>query len=278
MSHQPPFSPFDTALSTEAIGSAPGDPATAATTFHLNENSKRRRTDNVRIRQRIVRLCITLGVIAGAASLTATAIPVASGTAAAATKVVVPKPPSASLSETGSTLPLPALEHLGPGVPAEVSAGEGHDGRHRIGDRDHRRRQRDRSDMGSSDAYLSPSETSANPPRRSPRQSAQFIAYNVPGVSTHLKLSGPVLSDIYQGKITTWNASQIRSANPGVNLPSTPIVTLHRSDGSGDTFLFTQYLSKSDPNGWGSKIRATAPRSPRPTHRAPWVRAATAAS
>ncbi len=81
------------------------------------------------------------------------------------------------------------------------------------------------------------------------------MTYNVPGLSTtHLKLSGKVLSAIYQGKITTWNDAQIASANPGVTLPSTPIVTLHRSDGSGDTFLFTQFLSKSDASGWGSTV------------------------
>ena len=63
-----------------------------------------------------------------------------------------------------------------------------------------------------------------------------------------------MLSAIYQGQITKWNASQIASLNPGVTLPSIPIVTLHRSDSSGDTFLFTQYLSKTDPSGWGAKI------------------------
>ena len=70
----------------------------------------------------------------------------------------------------------------------------------------------------------------------------------------HLKLSGKVLSEIYQGKITNWNNSAITSPNPGVTLPSLPIVTLHRSDSSGDTFLFTQFLSKADPAGWGTKI------------------------
>ena len=54
--------------------------------------------------------------------------------------------------------------------------------------------------------------------------------------------------------MTKWNASQIASLNPGVTLPNIPIVTLHRSDSSGDTFLFTTYLSKADPSGWGTKI------------------------
>ena len=64
-----------------------------------------------------------------------------------------------------------------------------------------------------------------------------------------------MLSAIYQGQITKWNASQIASLNPGVTLPSIPIVTLHRSDSSGDTFLFTQFLSKTDPSGWGTQDR-----------------------
>jgi phosphate transport system substrate-binding protein len=111
-------------------------------------------------------------------------------------------------------------------------------------------------DIGASDAYLSPSVVSANPDLKNiPLAiSAQVAAYNVPGVTAHLKLSGKVLSEIYQGQITKWNDSAIASANPGVTLPATPIVTLHRSDSSGDTFLWTTYLSKADPSGWGTKI------------------------
>jgi phosphate transport system substrate-binding protein len=111
-------------------------------------------------------------------------------------------------------------------------------------------------DIGASDAYLSPSVSQTNPDLKNiPLAiSAQIVAYNVPGVTAHLKLSGKVLSAIYQGQITKWNDSQIASANPGVTLPNIPIVTLHRSDSSGDTFLFTTYLSKADPSGWGSKI------------------------
>jgi len=110
--------------------------------------------------------------------------------------------------------------------------------------------------VGASDAYLSPSVVQSNPSLRNiPLAiSAQIVAYNVPGVTAHLKLSGKLLSEIYQGQITKWNDSQIASANSGVTLPNTPIVTLHRSDSSGDTFLFTSYLSKADASGWGAKI------------------------
>ena len=82
--------------------------------------------------------------------------------------------------------------------------------------------------------------------------SAEQVNYNLPGVTEHLKLNGKVLAAMYQGTIKSWNDPQIAALNPGVNLPATPVVPLHRSDGSGDTFVFTQYLSKQDPDGWGS--------------------------
>ncbi|HUO02679.1 MAG TPA: phosphate ABC transporter substrate-binding protein PstS, partial [Rhizomicrobium sp.] len=62
-----------------------------------------------------------------------------------------------------------------------------------------------------------------------------------------LHFTGPVLADIWMGKIKTWNDPAIKALNPGVNLPSTPIVPVHRTDGSGDTYAFTNYLSKVSP-------------------------------
>ncbi|MBV9013169.1 MAG: phosphate ABC transporter substrate-binding protein PstS [Pseudonocardiales bacterium] len=111
-------------------------------------------------------------------------------------------------------------------------------------------------DIGASDAYLSPGDLHKNPGLLNiPLTiSAQQVNYNVPGVTKHLKLNGQVLSGIYQGTITHWNDPAIARLNPGVNLPNLAIAPLHRSDGSGDTFLFTQFLSKADPNGWGKKI------------------------
>jgi phosphate transport system substrate-binding protein len=70
--------------------------------------------------------------------------------------------------------------------------------------------------------------------------------YNVPGV-TDLKLSGPVLADIYLGKITRWNDRAIATINPGVTLPASDIAVVHRSDGSGTTYIFVDYLSKVSP-------------------------------
>lgn len=109
-------------------------------------------------------------------------------------------------------------------------------------------------DIGASDAYLSSAQVAKNPGLLNiPLAiSAQMINYNIPGVTGNLNLNGQILARIYEGKITNWNDSAIAAINPQVKLPNLKIVPLHRSDGSGDTFIFTQYLSKSDPNGWGS--------------------------
>lgn len=111
-------------------------------------------------------------------------------------------------------------------------------------------------DIGASDAYLSSGEVAKTPGLMNiPLAiSAQQINYNLPGITEHLKLNGKVLSEIYQGLITKWNAPALKALNPTVSLPAMTIVPLHRSDGSGDTFLFSQYLSKSDPTGWGVKV------------------------
>ncbi len=69
-------------------------------------------------------------------------------------------------------------------------------------------------------------------------------AYNVPGVSGELKFTSEALAGIFLGKITTWNDPAIAKANPGVNLPNQSIIVVHRSDGSGTTYIFTDYLSK----------------------------------
>jgi phosphate transport system substrate-binding protein len=82
---------------------------------------------------------------------------------------------------------------------------------------------------------------------------ATTLAYNVEGVPNQLELTGPVLAEIYEGKITTWNDSKIAALNPGVKLPSEKITPVYRSDGSGDTYAFTNYLSHISPE-WSSKI------------------------
>jgi len=78
-------------------------------------------------------------------------------------------------------------------------------------------------------------------------------AYNVPGVTEELKFTPQILAGIYLGEITSWNDKAIAAANPGVKLPGTAIVVVHRSDGSGTTFVFTDYLSKISPE-WKSRV------------------------
>ncbi len=79
--------------------------------------------------------------------------------------------------------------------------------------------------------------------------------YNLPGVNKDLRFSPDVLADIYMGRITNWSDARIAKDNPGVSLPNTDIIVVHRSDGSGTTFIFTDYLSKVSPE-WKSSIGA----------------------
>lgn len=89
---------------------------------------------------------------------------------------------------------------------------------------------------------------------------ADAITYNLPGVASGLKLTPDVLADIFLGKITKWNDSRIASINPGVQLPTTDLLVVHRSDGSGTTYIFTDYLTtvssawKAGP-GKGKEVR-----------------------
>ena len=76
------------------------------------------------------------------------------------------------------------------------------------------------------------------------------VAYNLPGVSTRVKLDGPTLAGIFDGTITTWNASQITALNPGVTLPAHAITPEVRADSSGTTYIFTDYLKSANPTTW----------------------------
>jgi phosphate transport system substrate-binding protein len=78
-------------------------------------------------------------------------------------------------------------------------------------------------------------------------------AYNIPGVTAELKFAPDVLADIFLGKITTWNDPRIAKENPGIKLPGDPIVVVHRSDGSGTNYIFTDYLSKVSSE-WKSSV------------------------
>lgn len=78
-------------------------------------------------------------------------------------------------------------------------------------------------------------------------------SYKIPGVDRPLKFTPAALAGIYLGKITKWNAPEIQKNNPGVELPAKDITVVHRSDGSGTTFVWTDYLSKISPE-WKSKV------------------------
>lgn len=82
---------------------------------------------------------------------------------------------------------------------------------------------------------------------------AVVIAYNLPGIENKLYLSGDVIANIYLGKITRWDDPKISSLNPDIKLPSTDIIVAHRSDGSGTTYIFTEYLS-SVSDEWAEKV------------------------
>ena len=106
--------------------------------------------------------------------------------------------------------------------------------------------------IGASDAYLSPSDLQTYPGLLNIplAVSGAAIVYNLPGLKGHLKFNGQVLSKIYAGKITKWNDPAIKALNPGVSLPNMAIATLHRSDSSGTTFIYTSFLNAQDPKDW----------------------------
>ena len=87
-------------------------------------------------------------------------------------------------------------------------------------------------------------------------------AYNVPGVEGELKFTPDALAGIYLGKITKWNDKAIAGANPGVSLPDKDIVVIHRSDGSGTTYIWTDYLSKISADWRGGPSKGTSVKWP----------------
>jgi phosphate transport system substrate-binding protein len=114
-------------------------------------------------------------------------------------------------------------------------------------------------DFGASDAPLTEEEMQAlaSTPVHIPETIGSVVAaYNLPGIDKGLKLTGPVLADIFAGKITRWDDQRIRELNPDLSLPAAAdIVVVHRSDGSGTTFIWTSYLSQVSPE-WNQTIGA----------------------
>ncbi len=109
-------------------------------------------------------------------------------------------------------------------------------------------------DFGASDAPMTDEQLKAAPGllHFPTVMGADVIAYNVPGIKT-LKFTGPLVADIFLGKVTKWNDPAIAKVNPGAALPDQDITVCHRSDGSGTTYIFVDYLSKVSPQ-WAKDV------------------------
>jgi phosphate transport system substrate-binding protein len=112
-------------------------------------------------------------------------------------------------------------------------------------------------DFGASDKPLKPDDLATNKLIMFPTVVGGVVpVMNLPGIQPgQLKLTGPQLADIYRGVIKKWNDPLLARTNPGVKLPNLPITVVHRSDGSGTTFLFTTYLAMKAPR-WASQVGA----------------------
>ncbi len=120
-------------------------------------------------------------------------------------------------------------------------------------------------DLGASDAPMTDQQLSEAPGKIFHFPSvmgAVVIAYNLPGFTGTLRLTGPVIADIFSGKITKWDDDKIKALNPGAAIPSQDIVVCHRSDGSGTSYIFTDYLSKVSPSWASDPGKGTAVKWP----------------
>jgi phosphate transport system substrate-binding protein len=169
----------------------------------------------------------------------------ASGTAAASPATSS----SGTISEAGSSLLLPLIEKWAtayhqqfPGLTVNTAGGGSSAGISDAAD--------GLKDVGASDAYLSSGDVLVHPGLLNIplAVSAQSVIFNLPSLrGTNVKLTGTILAEMYSGQITMWNDAQIEALNQGVPLPAMRVVPLHRREGSGDTFIFTSYLSTQDP-------------------------------
>ncbi len=158
------------------------------------------------------------------------------------------------LSGAGATFPLPfynvVFEQFGQVNGDQVAYGG-------IGSGGGVRNLRDKIvDFAGSDAYLSDKEMAEMAPvvHIPTCMGAVVVAYNLDGVD-ELKLTGELVADIFAGEVKMWNDARLAKLNPGVKLPNEPIIPVYRSDGSGTTFVFTDYLTKVSPM-WASKYGA----------------------
>jgi phosphate transport system substrate-binding protein len=124
-------------------------------------------------------------------------------------------------------------------------------------------------DFGETDAPMTANQYAALPSGTTAitipiSASAVVPAYNIPGIGNGLKFTGTVLANIFLGEITSWNDSAITALNPGVTLPNHPIITVHRSDGSGTMFAFTDYLSQASSTWATGPGKGTSVNWPNP--------------
>ena len=175
--------------------------------------------------------------VTGAVGLAATATAGVSLTGAGSTWVfpLVAKWSAAYMKETGIQINYPSIGSGG-GI-AQIKAGT--------------------VAFGASDMPLTPEELAKEGLIQFPTAIAgEDMVYNLPGIKPgELILSGPLVADVYLGKVKQWNDPAIAKLNPGVKLPSMAITVVHRSDGSGTTFTFADYLSKVSPE-WKTKVGA----------------------
>ena len=113
-------------------------------------------------------------------------------------------------------------------------------------------------DFGASDKPLKPEELAAAGLYQFPTVVGGVVPIiNLPGLAAgRIKLNGKILGDIYLGKVNRWNDPEIQGVNPQLKLPGTPITVVHRSDGSGTSFLYTSFLTMTNPE-WASKVGAS---------------------
>src|SRR5580704_18746093 len=119
-------------------------------------------------------------------------------------------------------------------------------------------------DFGASDLPMTDEQMKAMVDAKKPKPlhfptvlGAGVLTYNVPGVTGDLNLTPEAIAGIYLGSVTKWNDPKVASANPGVKLPAKDIEVVHRSDGSGTSYIFTDYLSKISAD-WKTKVGANA--------------------
>jgi phosphate ABC transporter phosphate-binding protein len=166
--------------------------------------------------------------------------------------ILHPPPAGETLTGAGATFPYPFLSAVGsnysrihPNIQINYQAIGSGAGIKALGAKT--------VDFAASDAPLSPAQTTALPAAalHIPETiGAVVVAYNLPGILTGLNLNSTTIARIFQGNITMWNDARIQALNPSLTLPAQQILVVHRSDGSGTTFVFSGYLNTAASGVW----------------------------